>query len=147
MASDELRSKLNARRELKALAEMTQRLHGLLTGRSPAEGQIPDQLAVRVQRFWDTDTEPDATLTDQADELRLAEWTEAQLADHGVTGTCYVATHLEIDPWLECAAIAGWTARVRAAVPEPQIYLAANMRTVVAFIELEYCHAAFAAVL
>lgn len=147
MASEELKSKLTALREEKALAIMLDTLSPVLTGQWLTQDQVPPGLATCVLQFWESDKEPSSTLSDQAEESQLAQWTEAQLTEHGVTGPCFLSTHLGIRPWLECTQTNGWTTLVRAAIPEPQIFLSKDMKSVVAFIELEYFHAAFAATL
>jgi hypothetical protein len=147
VASEELRSKLTALREEKALAVMLDELGPVLTGRWLAQGQVPPGLAACVLQFWESDREPSSTLSEQAEESQLAAWTEAQLAEYAVAGPCFLATHLKFRPWLECAQMNGWTTLARAAIPEPQIFLSKDMKSVVAFLELEYCHAAFATTL
>ncbi|WP_216903767.1 hypothetical protein [Nocardia alni] len=147
MASEELESKLRTYRERWLLAEMTERLGGILTGRRPATGQIPERLYTVIGSFWDCERWADARLTDEADESQLAQWTEAQLADHGITGTCWVGTHLRIDPWLECEPAPGWTTHICAAIPRSHTYLAADARAVVVFHESEYFYEMYAAAL
>ena len=147
MASDELKSKLTALREEKALAIMLDKLDPVLTGGWLTQDQVPPDLAACILQFWESDREPSSTLSDQAGEAQLAEWTEARLAEYGVTGPCFLSTHLGIRPWLECTPAHGWTTAVREAIPEPQVFLSKDMKSVAAFIELEYFHAAFAAAL
>lgn len=147
MASEDLKSKLTALREEKALAVMLDTLSPVLTGHWLTRDQVPPDLPACILRFWDSDSEPSSTLPDQAEVAELAEWTEALLTEYEVTGPCFLSTHLGIRPWLECTQTNGWTTTVRKAIPEPQIFLSKDMKSVIAFIELEYFHAAFSAAL
>lgn len=141
----ELQAKLRISRERKELAAIENALGPVLTDSPPAMAEAPSWVAEATARFWKIETEPDAVIDADAEPDALARWTEEQLARHGIEGDCYAATHLSIRPWISCAQAPGWTQLLRTAVEEPILVLSADLGTVVAFLELEYFHAAFTA--
>lgn len=141
----ELQSRLRAFHEQKKLAAIENALAPVSSGRSLPAQEPPAWVSAAMSGFWEAGTEPAAVIADDVEPTELTAWTEQQLARQGIGRDCYVATHLEARPWIGCTQAPGWTQLVRDAVPEPIVILADDFHAVMAFMELEYFHAAYCA--
>ncbi|MFD5708852.1 hypothetical protein ACFWHW_00410 [Streptomyces pharetrae] len=87
-------------------------------------------------------TEPAERLRDDTPPERLDAWLEVLLTTQGLTGRVHLASHLGIQPWLECRAPGrADLARVRGAIEEPWMFLSSSLDTLVV-TEGEYHYAA-----
>lgn len=141
----ELEAKLRVFHERKKLANIEKTLDPILADGLPVMEEAPSWVAEATGYFWEMETEPDSVISDEAEPDELAEWTEGQLARYGIGSNCYIATHLSVKPWISCAQVPGWTKMLRSVIEYPIVALADDASVVVAFIELEYDHAAFTA--
>jgi hypothetical protein len=138
--SSELQARLRVFHERGRLAVLEQTLAPFATGRTLMADEVPRWVREAIERFMRIDNEPVAVVSDQTEPDSLAEWTEGQLAAHGVGPACWVATHLSIKPWISCVQGPGWTRLLRAALSSPIMVLAEDLGAFVSFDELEYHH-------
>ncbi|MFI7011643.1 hypothetical protein [Streptomyces sp. NPDC050145] len=140
------RRRLREHRERASLAAVEAALGELRTGRGLSADEEPGWARAAIERAWSIHTEPDALLPDDSPPEVLDAWIEARLAEHGIGGDVYVASHVRPRPWLECRLPAtGWAERVRGAVEEPWMFLSGPLDRLLIVSESEYhfeCHAA-----
>ena len=145
MVESRLQAMLRERREKSDLQVLRERLGDVLTGQGLEASEVPGWVDEAVQGFWSVFAEPLAVLPDDAAPDALDSWIEDLLTQHGLAGTCYLASHIGLLPWAECRLSARWIPQVREAVEQPWIFLSPRLDTVIAIAEAEYRYEAHAA--
>jgi hypothetical protein len=91
-------------------------------------------------------SEPLDSLSDSSGAEALDSWVEELLRRNGISAHLYVASHLEILPWLEFEVPdQGWMSQVREAVDSAWLFASAALDVVAAVSEQEYFYEFFAA--
>ncbi|MGY0018777.1 hypothetical protein [Streptomyces sp. cg35] len=140
-----LQQKLRERREQAALKTVEVRLGDLRTGGALRPGEEPAWARAAIDVSRGLHAEPDELISDDTTSQELDGWIEELLTAHGITGRLYVASNVSLLPWLECRVPpGGWTARVRAAVGEPWMFLSGTLDSLVVVSEAEYYFEAYA---
>ncbi|MFI9783010.1 hypothetical protein ACIHEI_05760 [Kitasatospora sp. NPDC051984] len=143
MQESELRRKLRERQESAKLAEIGRELSGLFTGRALVEGEMPAWVRETEWGFWDMSAEPAAVLSDEEAPAVVDAWIESLLAQHGITGTVFVSSHLSGYPWIECdAPSSGWVTGIRKVLADPWVFVNSALDLVVSVTEGEHYYQA-----
>ena len=145
MVESRLQAKLRERRDRSDLQVLRERLGGVLTGQGLEASEVPGWVDEAVQGFWSVFAEPLAVLPDDAAPEALDSWIADLLAQHGLPGTCYLASHIGLLPWVECRPSDRWIPQVREVVEQPWIFLSPHLDMVIAIAEAEYRYEAHAA--
>ncbi|MFI8217863.1 hypothetical protein [Streptomyces sp. NPDC085932] len=144
MPSEELRKKLQRRKEEAEAARLPERLGGVRTQGYRQDGEMPDWPARALAEFQRTDSVPASRIGDEASDDEVDRWIEDFAAEAGIGARFYVRTGMELFPWLDCAVTGpGWAGSLRRELGGDLVLLSHDAQALVVIFEEEYDYQAF----
>jgi hypothetical protein len=142
--SEELRKKLQRRKEEAEAARLLERLGDVRTLGYRQDDEMPDWPASALAAFQRTDSVPASRIGDEASDGEVDRWIEEFAAEAGIGSRFYVRTRMELFPWLDCAVTRpGWAGSLRQVLGSDLVFLSHDARAMVVIFEEEYDYQAF----
>lgn len=143
MASNELRLKLQRRREEEQASGISESLTGARTLGYVQDDEIPDWVRLKVSEWMRSDSSPDSRIDDEVQD-KVDRWIEKFAHDSGVGKRFYCRTGLVFFPWLDCEVDDGdWVRELRLAIGNDLVIVSRDKKVAVAFFQEEYEYLAF----
>ncbi|WP_405507055.1 hypothetical protein [Streptomyces purpurascens] len=144
MPSEELRKKLQLRKEETEAARLPELLGDVRTLGYRQDNEMPGWLARILAEFRRTDSVPTSRIGDEASEEEVNRWIEKFTEESGVGKRFYVHTRMEFFPWLDClVARPGWVGSLREVLGSDLVFVSHDAKALVVIFEEEYDHQAF----
>ncbi|MDN0193602.1 hypothetical protein [Streptomyces sp. S.PNR 29] len=144
MPSEELRKKIQLRREETEAARLPELLVGVHAFGYHQDGEMPDWLDSLLAQYRRTDSVPDSRIGDEVSDEEVNLWIEEFVEQSSIGQRFYLRTWMEFFPWLECLVSGkGWVRSIREALGSDLIFVSQDKTALVVIFEEEYEYLGF----